>query len=286
MRFAPLALALAIAVSAPAAAFAQVAPVPSAPDGYRLVWADEFEAEGLPDPARWTFDTHANRSGWYNNEAQYYSDARPENARVENGRLILQARRERLDPARFPDHGGQDYTSARMVSRGPGWTYGRFEVRAKLPCGRGSWPAIWMLPVDLNDWPQDGEIDIMEHVGHRSGIVHGTVHTGAYNHVAKTQRGAEIPVPDACDVFHRYQVRWTPEAVVFALDDVDYYRFDNEHTGQAAWPFDEPFQLILNIAVGGDWGGAEGIDDAAFPQTMEVDWVRVWQADAGSQPAA
>lgn len=284
MRLASLAavtVALVAAVAAPAPLLAQPAPPPappaaSAPDGRRLVWADEFEADGPPDPARWTFDTHANRTGWYNNEAQYYSDARPENARVEDGRLILEARRERLDPAAFPDHGGQDYTSARMVSRGEGWTYGLFEVRAKIPCGRGTWPAIWMLPVDLKDWPQDGEIDIMEHVGHRPGVVHGTVHTGAYNHVAKTQRGAEISVPDACDAFHRYQVRWTPEAVVFALDDVDYHRFDNERTGKPAWPFDQPFQLILNIAVGGDWGGQEGIDETAFPQAMEVDWVRVW----------
>ncbi|MDP3801402.1 glycoside hydrolase family 16 protein [Brevundimonas sp.] len=280
MRPAPLLaplLALLLTFAAPAAQ-AQT-PSPPAPETLRLVWADEFEADGPPDPARWTFDTHANPTGWYNNEAQYYSAARPENARIENGLLILEARRETLDPARFPDHGGQNYTSARMVSRGAGWTYGVFEVRARIPCGRGTWPAIWMLPVALESWPGDGEIDIMEHVGHRPGVVHGTVHTGAYNHVAKTQRGAEIAVPDACDAFHRYQVRWTPEAVVFALDDVDYHRFDNEHTGKPAWPFDQPFQLILNIAVGGDWGGAEGIDDAVFPQRMEVDWVRVWQVE-------
>lgn len=286
MRPACLAFVVApvLALTAPAAALAQTpppasAPLASAPEGHRLVWADEFEADGLPDPARWSFDTSANRTGWHNNEAQYYSDARRENARVENGLLILEARRETLDAVRFPDHGGQAYTSARMVSRGAGWTYGVFEARARLPCGRGTWPAVWMLPVALESWPEDGEIDIMEHVGHRPGVVHGTVHTGAYNHVAKTQRGAEIAVPDACDGFHRYQVRWTPDAIVFALDDVDYYRFDNERTGKPAWPFDQPFQLILNIAVGGDWGGAEGIDDAALPQRMEVDWVRVWRVE-------
>ena len=270
----PAVLALAMALAAPAIALAQA---PAAPEGYRLVWADEFAADGLPDPARWTYDTHANRQGWYNNEAQYYADARPENARVEDGRLIIEARREALDPARFPDWGGQAYTSARMVSR-EGWTYGLFEARAKLPCGRGTWPAVWMLPVALEDWPGDGEIDIMEHVGHRPGVVHGTVHTGAYNHVAGTQRGAEIAVPDACDAFHLYQVRWTPAEIVFALDGVDYHRFPNEGTGKAAWPFNTPFQLILNIAVGGDWGGAEGIDDAALPQRLEIDYVRVYQA--------
>ena len=247
-----------------------------APAGYRLVWSDEFSTDGLPDPALWAFDTSANRTGWYNNERQYYSADRLENARVEDGHLVITARRETLDR---PDSGGQAYTSARMVSR-QGWTYGVYEIRAKIPCARGTWPAIWMLPVDLEDWPLDGEIDIMEHVGHRPGVVHGTVHTQAYNHVAGTQRGAEIAVPDACETFHRYQVRWTPEAVVFAIDDADYYRFENDGAGmKETWPFDAPFALILNIAVGGDWGGAEGIDDAAPPQRMEVDWVRVWQAE-------
>ncbi|AQR63564.1 glycoside hydrolase [Brevundimonas sp. LM2] len=255
-------LALAVLVlSAPSApALAQTPPA-----GYRLAWADEFEYAGLPDPARWTYDTHANATGWYNNEAQYYAADRLRNARVEDGHLIIEARHEQPDAA---DSGGQAYTSARLVSR-QHWTYGLYEVRARVPCGRGTWPAIWMLRENMTAWPQDGEIDIMEHVGHRPGIVHGTVHTGAYNHVAQTQRGAEVAVPDACEAFHRYQVRWTPDAVVFAIDDVDYHRFDNDKAGdRATWPFDRPFGLILNIAVGGDWGGAEGIDDAAFPQTM------------------
>jgi beta-glucanase (GH16 family) len=256
-----------LAVAAPAAA-------QEPPEGYRLTWADEFDAPGLPDPARWTHDTHANRTGWYNNERQYYSAARLQNARVEDGLLIVEARHEAPDA---PDSGGQAYTSARLLSR-DGWTYGLYEVRAKLPCGRGTWPAIWMLPVDLEDWPLDGEIDIMEHVGHDPGVIHGTAHTQAYNHVIRTQKEGIVAVPDACDAFHRYQVRWTPEAVVFAIDDADYYRFDNDGAGvKATWPFDVPFQIILNIAVGGDWGGAEGIDDDAFPQRMEIDYVRVFQ---------
>ncbi|MBU1347974.1 MAG: glycoside hydrolase family 16 protein [Alphaproteobacteria bacterium] len=255
---------------------ALASPVQEAPTGHRLVWADEFSTQGLPDPGLWSYDTHANPTGWYNNERQYYSADRPENARVEDGRLIITARRETLD---LPDSGGQAYTSARLISTG-GWTYGRYEVRAKIPCGRGSWPAIWMLPVDLETWPMDGEIDIMEHVGHNPGIVHGTVHTDAYNHVAGTQRGAEIAVPDACDAFHRYQVDWTPDAVVFSIDDRAYYRFDNDGAGdKSTWPFDVPFHMILNVAVGGDWGGAEGIDDTAFPQTMQIDYVRVFQPE-------
>ena len=250
---------------------------PGAPAGHRLVWSDEFDRPGPPDPAVWAYDTHANRTGWYNNERQYYAADRLENARVEDGRLIIEARRERLQTA--PDFGGQAYTSARLNSRAA-WTYGLFEARAKLPCGRGMWPAIWMLPVDLEAWPDDGEIDIMEHVGHRPGVVHGTVHTGRYNHVDGTQRGAEIAVADACEAFHVYQVRWTPDAMVFALDGADYYSFPREPGGgRPAWPFDRPFHLILNVAVGGDWGGAEGTDDAALPQRMEIDWVRVWQVE-------
>ncbi|RZJ01256.1 MAG: glycoside hydrolase family 16 protein [Brevundimonas sp.] len=265
-----LLISLALTALAPAA----LAQEP--PPGHRLVWSDEFALDGAPDAEKWTFDTHANATGWYNEEAQYYSAGRPENARIENGHLIIEARKERLEQA--PDFGGQDYTSARMVSRGPGWTHGVIEVRAKLPCGGGTWPAIWMLPTTLDDWPQDGEIDIMEHVGNKPGVVLGTVHTGAYNHVAGTQRGGEIQIPDACDVFHTYQTRWTEDALVFAVDGREFYRFDNDHAAdKATWPFNQPFQLILNIALGGGLGGA--IDDAALPQRMEVDWVRVWAAE-------
>lgn len=250
---------------------------PQAPAGYQLAWADEFERDGAPDPALWRYDTHANRAGWYNNELQYYAADRLENARVEDGRLIIEARRESLDA---PDSGGQGFTSVRMISR-QALTYGLYEIRARLPCARGAWPAIWMLPQAAGAWPAGGEIDIMEHVGHRLGVVHGTVHTGAYNHVAGTEKGGEVAVPDACEAFHRYQLNWTPEATVFSIDDRPFYRFENDGRGEAAtWPFDKPFALILNIAVGGDWGGAEGVDQAAFPQRMEVDYVRVYQPTA------
>lgn len=246
--------------------------------GYRLVWNDEFNTDGPPDPTRWSYDTHRNREGWYNNERQYYSADRPENARVENGHLIIEARRETLTPEQVADAGGQAYTSARLITRGKAeWTYGFYEVKAKIPCGRGSWPAIWMLPVAEAEWPAGGEIDIMEHVGHERGEVHGTVHTTRYNHTQGTERGGRKRVRDACDAFHRYQVLWTPEGINFGIDDVGYYRFANDGRGdRATWPFDAPFYMILNIAVGGDWGGAEGIDDRAFPQRMEVDYVRVF----------
>lgn len=253
-----------------------------APDGYRLLWSDEFDTPGLPDPSKWTYDTHANRTGWYNNERQYYSAGRPENARVEAGNLIIEARRETLSG--LPDHGGQHYTSARLLSRTDanpgqegGWTYGLFEARMKLPCARGTWPAFWMLPDDAAAWPNGGEIDILEHVGHQPGFVHGTIHTGAFNHVRHTEKQGTLQLPDACTAFHVYQALWTPEAVVFSIDDQPYFTFRNDGSGDRShWPFDAPFHLILNLAVGGDWGGAEGVDDTAFPQAMQVDWVRVW----------
>lgn len=248
--------------------------------GYRLVWNDEFNVDGAPDPERWAYDVERNREGWYNNELQYYAADRPENARVEGGRLIIEARLENLDAATTPDWGGQAFTSARLVTRGrASWTYGFFEVRARVPCGRGTWPAAWLLPVADAVWPAGGEIDIMEHVGHDPGVVHGTVHTSRYNHTRGAERGGRKRVADACGAFHRYQVLWTPEGINFGVDDVGYYAFRNDGRGDpATWPFDQPFYAILNLAVGGDWGGAEGVDRRAFPQALEVDYIRVFQA--------
>lgn len=246
------------------------------PAGYSQVWADEFDRAGAPDPAKWLYDTSRNQAGWYNNELQYYAADRRENVRVENGHLILEARRERL--ADRPDFGGQDYASGKLVTPAS-WTYGFIEVRAKLPCGRGIWPAIWMLGTDGTvGWPALGEIDIMEHVGWDPGRVHGTIHTKAYNHVAHTQRGANTLVPDACTAFHTYQLDWNADRILIGRDGRAFMRFDNDHKGDpTTWPFDKPQYLILNIAVGG-WGGQKGIDPAAFPARMDIDYVRVWQA--------
>jgi len=271
----------------PAAAVAQTAalpPVPAAtsesiavPKGARLVWADEFDSGRLPDARRWAYDTARNREGWYNQELQYYAANRPENARVENGHLVIEARRERLTSQ--PDYGGQDYSSARLLTRGlAGWTYGFIEVRAKLACGKGLWPAIWLLGADgSGGWPRLGEIDVMELVGWDPETVHGTIHTGAYNHAQHTQKGATTRVPDACTAFHTYQLDWTRGRILIGVDGHAYMRFDNDHRGDpATWPFDKPQYLLLNVAVGG-WGGTRGIDPAAFPSRMEVDYVRVWQ---------
>lgn len=248
------------------------------PSGYELVFAEEFNAPGDQIADNWTFDTHRNAQGWYNNELQYYAADRHANARIENGALVIEARAENLEDAGLGDFGGQDYTSARLISKGEGWTYGFYEIRAKLPCQRGTWPAIWMLPADQDvEWPQGGEIDIMEHVGYEPGVIHHSVHTSAFNFGRGTQRTTSHEVATACAEFHRYQLLWTPERIVFAVDDAPRFLFEKRRSDRARWPFDEPMQLILNIAVGGDWGGRRGVDDAALPARMEIDHVRIYQ---------
>lgn len=251
----------------------------AAPSGYQLVWADEFSVDGLPDAARWRYDTHRNRQGWYNDERQYYAAGRAENSRVENGHLIIEARAERLDRARYPDWGRQRYTSARLFTKDvQAWTYGFFEIRAKLPCGVGTWPAIWMLPEDSSAaWPEGGEIDIMEHVGHTPGEINQTVHTQAYNHIINTHRTAKFMAEDACDTMHRYQLLWTPQFIVTGIDGQPRFIFRSVPDDRSRWPFDRPMHLLLNIAVGGSWGGQQGISDNAFPARFEIDYVRVYQ---------
>ncbi len=248
-----------------------------------LVWFDEFDGSTLgkpgqtrpdaarPDTARWGYDVGG--GGFGNNELQFYTNDRPENARVENGRLVIEARKETFE--------NRGYTSAKLRTKGKvEWKHGRFEIRAKLPAGRGTWPAIWMLAgTDPFVWPDDGEIDIMEHVGFDPGVVHGTVHTQAYNHVKKTQQGAQITIADASTTFHTYAVDWTTKQIDFLVDGKLYFTFDKESYGKRyeQWPFDQSFYLILNLAVGGNWGGQKGVDETIWPQRMEVDWVRVYQ---------
>ncbi|HEY0043363.1 MAG TPA: glycoside hydrolase family 16 protein [Allosphingosinicella sp.] len=264
--------------------FTAAAPAPAQeaigrPAGYSLVWADEFKGSGMPDTKKWAYDTAFNKKGWFNEEKQYYSNARSKNSRVRNGRLIIEAHAEKLDPKRFPDWGGQPYTSARLFTRGiQSWQYGYFEARAKLPCGLGTWPAIWTLSDGTNTkWPDDGEIDIMEHVAQDPGTVHHSIHTKAFNHVAKTQKTATSKVPDACTAFHDYQLLWTRDTIRMGIDGRELFRFDRPSDKMEEWPFDRPHYLILNLAMGG-WGGLKGIDDSALPEKFEVDYVRVYQA--------
>ncbi len=244
-----------------------------APPGGSPTFADEFSGKRI-DPANWRFDTSRNRAGWYNNERQYYAPANtPANARVEKGALVIEARRE---TPKGPDAGGQAYTSARIVSTRP-MGYGFYDIRAKLPCGRGIWPALWMLPPN-GTWPAGGEIDILELVGYEPGLVHATLHSAAFNHARGTQRGGSLKMRTACGEWHRYQLDWKRDSITIGVDGRGYMRVDNDQPGgQAAWPFDRPFNLIMNVAVGGDWGGKMGIDDTRFPQSMKVDYVRYWQ---------
>jgi beta-glucanase (GH16 family) len=230
------------------------------------VWADEFDGQGLPDPARWDYEAGFIR----NKERQYYTRARAENARVENGMLVIEARREPFQ--------GAEYTSASLTSRAS-WTYGRVEVRAKLPAGRGTWPAIWMLGANIREvgWPACGEIDIMEHVGFDPGRIHANIHTTAYNHVKRTNKGNDVRVAKVDEDFHVYAAEWTENQIRMSVDGQPYFTFAREPGGAAVWPFDKPHYLILNLAIGGTWGGQQGIDETAFPARYAIDYVRVYR---------
>lgn len=243
-----------------------------APAGWQLVWSDEFDHGAAPDPKKWDYDVGG--GGWGNRELQFYTKAREENARVEDGHLVIEARREKWE--------GKEYTSARLVTKGRAdWTYGRFEIRAKLPAGRGTWPAIWMLPTnwDLGNkgWPDVGEIDIMEHVGYDPGVVHASTHSQKHQWRINTQRTATVPVPDFATAFHTYVMEWDAEEIRIGIDDHFYFSSKKEGGDWTSWPFFRPFHLVLNLAVGGDWGGAKGVDETIFPRRMEVDYVRVYR---------
>jgi beta-glucanase (GH16 family) len=241
---------------------------------WNLVWSDEFEVPGLPDPAKWGYDVGG--GGYGNNELQYYTDARAENASVANGVLTIKAIKESF--------GGNNYTSARLVTANKGdWLYGKIEVRAKLPKGRGMWPAIWMLPTDweYGGWPSSGELDLMENVGYDSTRIHSNIHTQAYNHTIGTNKGNNVTLTDPWYTWHTYRIEWFADSLAYYVDDTRIFSFKKEYTGFTTWPFDKRFHLILNIAVGGNWGGANGVDDSRFPQTMEVDYVRVYQENSG-----
>jgi beta-glucanase (GH16 family) len=236
------------------------------PQTWTLVWQDEFDGSGLPDASRWDYEVGRIR----NNELQYYTRARAANARVENGLLTIEAHREPLE--------GASYTSASLTSRAS-WTYGRFEVRARLPRGRGTWPAIWTLGTNIRavGWPACGEIDIMEHVGFDPGRIHANIHTRAYNHVQGTNKGNRILVSRPDEEFHVYAAEWTPQGIDVFVDGQKYFSFAREAGGPDVWPFDAPQYLILNLAIGGSWGGRQGVDESAFPAQYVIDYVRVYR---------
>lgn len=232
-------------------------------------WADEFDYEGLPDPAKWDYDIGG--GGWGNNELQYYTNDLS-NASVSNGSLKITARKEQFE--------NRNFTSTRLVSRNKGdFLYGRIEVRAIVPQGLGTWPAIWMLPTDweYGGWPASGEIDIMEHVGYDPEMIHMSIHTEAYYWRINTQKTSKRIVEGAMDEYQIYRMDWTPYALRGYVNDALLFTFTNEGKTYKEWPFDKRFHLLLNIAVGGDWGGQQGVDEAAFPASMLVDYVRYYR---------
>ena len=256
---------------------------------YKLVWVDEFENPGKPDATKWGYEYGFIR----NNEKQYYTDSL-KNARVENGHLIIEAHIEKIANKDYNSENFKDrswlhyipkidtaqYTSASLTTKGlTEWTYGKIEVKAKLPKGVGQWPAIWMLGENKKEvgWPKCGEIDIMEHVGFNKDTIFGSVHSETYNHIKKTQKTQGIFIDQPYDKFHVYAIEWTPEKIDFFLDGKAYLQILNEHKTSDEWPFDQNFCLKINNAIGGMWGAQKGIDDNVFPQKMVVDYVRVYQ---------
>ena len=237
---------------------------------WKLIWSDEFNYTGLPDSTKWGYDVGGN--GWGNNELQYYTLADTNNVMVKNGILSIIARKEKKE--------NKDYTSARMVTRGKAeFRYGRIEFRAKLPKGRGTWPAGWSLGSNIKQvgWPQCGEIDIMEHVGFDPDTIVGSLHTTAYNHIKGTQKTNRLFIKNPYTEFHTYAIEYSPEKMDFLLDDTVYLTVKNEHKTSDEWTFDKPQYLLLDLAIGGNWGGAKGVDVSIFPVTLEVDYVRVFQ---------
>ena len=257
------------------------------PDEWQLVWSDEFDSDVI-DEEKW--NKLLWRPGWVNNELQAYT-AETNNIFIENGNLVLQAL---YQPGYTgTDYQGNgyttDYTSGRLNTAGKSeWSYGRFEIRAKLPEGVGSWPAIWMLGSSISSigWPACGEIDIMEHVGFDEGNIHASIHTTAYNHILGTQKTAHINVPTATDSFHVYTLEWTANYMYFMVDDQPlHFVYNDSENDVDKWPFDQSAYLILNLAVGGDWGGAQGVDNSSFPMSMLVDYVRIYESTEYSNSA-
>ena len=278
-------------------------PAASAPEGWTLAWNDEFDAGEQPDESKWSYDYGFLR----NEELQLYTD-RPENVRIEDGHLILEGRKERVEnPNHDPDHpGGEwnqwrydreyaEYTAANIITKGKfEFTYGRIEMRAKLPDGQGMWPAFWTLGENIDDisWPRCGEIDVMEWVGKEPDYVHGTVHfatpetamEGAGTHAMK---GDKLAVENVVDDFHVWAAEWGPDEIKFFYDGENYFTFDvadadpvdaDGNAKPEENPFRKPHYILLNFAIGGTWGGPIG-EDVTWPQQYIVDYVRVYEKD-------
>jgi len=248
---------------------AAATPAYNAPEGYKLVWQDEFDSGSELNANDWTHEVK--NSGWVNNELQNYV-----NHKSPEGELVTEVKGGTLRIHCFKEK-GKVYSGRVYAKVKQGWTYGFIEARIKLPKGKGTWPAFWMMPVNFKSWPADGEIDIMEEVGYHPDYVSSSLHANAHVHSNNTQVTHEMKCEGAEGEFHTYSILWTHENITTYVDGKVQLSYDNRGLGRDDWPYDDPFYIIFNLAWGGDWGGAQGVDESALPVTMEVDYVRVFQ---------
>ncbi len=251
---------------------AQVAAAQSAynaPEGYSLVWQDEFDKGSELNPDDWTHEVKG--SGWVNHELQNYV-----NHKTPEGQLVTEVRGGKLRITALKEN-GKVYSGRVYAKVKQGWQYGYIEASIKLPKGKGTWPAFWMMPVNFRSWPADGEIDIMEEVGYHPNYVSSSLHANAHVHSNGTQVTHEMFCQGAEDEFHTYAILWTANNITTYVDGKQQLSYDNRGKGRDDWPYDDPFYVIFNLAWGGDWGGAQGVDESALPAVMEVDYIRVFQ---------
>jgi len=250
-------------------------PAYNAPEGYSLIWQDEFENSSELNANDWTHEVQ--KRGWVNNELQNYVDHQSP-----NGDLVTEIKNGTLRIHCFKEN-GSIYSGRVYAHVNQGWQYGYFEASIKLPKGKGTWPAFWMMPVgndwNTNPWPMCGEIDIMEEVGVVPNEVSSSIHTQDYNHTKNTQKTHAMTIANAEGEFHTYALLWTADEITTYVDGkeqlhVEKAKLGNDHN---QWPFHYPFYLIFNLAWGGDWGGMQGVDETALPITMEIDYIRVFQ---------
>ncbi|MFT6868061.1 MAG: beta-glucanase (GH16 family) [Cyclobacteriaceae bacterium] len=233
-----------------------------------LVWADEFDGSGSPDPTYWSLETGTGQNGWGNFELQNYTD-RTQNVQTQNGNLIITARKESFE--------GSNYTSGRIITKDKiDWTYGRFEARMRLPYGQGMWPAFWMLGADIdgNEWPGAGEIDIMEYRGQEPTVIHGSVHGPGYSAGQAETKSYELANDRFDTRFHVFGIEWGPQYINYYVDDVLYNQITPADV-DGEWVFNKPFFILINLAVGGTFVGSPN-NETVFPQLMLVDYVRVY----------
>ena len=239
------------------------------PEGYKLVWQDEFNEGTELNAADWTHEVQP--SGWVNHELQNYV-----NHTTPKGHYVTEISGGKLQIHCFKED-GKIYSGRVYAKVKEGWTYGYIEASIKLPKGKGTWPAFWMMPVNFKSWPADGEIDIMEEVGYHPDYVSSSLHANAHVHSNNTQVTHEMYCKGAEGEFHTYAIEWTAQNITTFVDGKKQLSYDNRGLGRDDWPYNDPFYIIFNLAWGGDWGGQQGVDENALPVTMEVDYVRVFQ---------